>query len=123
MIIEPGAGVTADGLVEHTLCRIVDIRHCGCSYIVGHGVRLLDNEVHRGNFRLHRAFAGKYLVDLLITGLCDLCQSITQMVHCIRDAIALLAFDRTLVRDGGQTLLPTPIPLHQIVSSAPLVYC
>ncbi|BBX96774.1 hypothetical protein MLAC_20680 [Mycobacterium lacus] len=84
----------------------------------GHGVGFLDNQVHGRNFRLYRSFASKDLVDLLITGLCDLGQSITQMIHCIRDSIALVTFDLALAHDGGQTLLATPIPLDQIVGRA-----
>ncbi len=46
-------------------------------------------------------FAGQDLVDLLIAGLCDLGQPIPQIVHRIRDLLALVAFDLALMRDGG----------------------
>lgn len=59
--------------------------------MVGHGIRLLDDGVHRGNFGLYRPFAGQDLVDLLIAGLCDLGQPIPQIVHRIRDLLALVA--------------------------------
>ncbi|CEZ30393.1 Uncharacterised protein [Mycobacterium tuberculosis] len=69
--------------------------------MVGHGIRLLDDGVHRGNFGLYRPFAGQDLVDLLIAGLCDLGQPIPQIVHRIGDLLALVAFDLALMRDGG----------------------
>ncbi len=90
--------------------------------MVGHGIRLLDDGVHCRNFRFHRVLAGENLVDLLIAGLCDLGQPIPQMVHCIGDVLALVAFDLTLMRDGGQPLFAAPISLQQIVGGAPLVY-
>ncbi|CLV77986.1 transmembrane protein [Mycobacterium tuberculosis] len=81
MVTQPGVGVTTDGLVEHSLRRVDNVGHRGCSHMVGHGIRLLDDGVHRGNFGLYRPFAGQDLVDLLIAGLCDLGQPIPQIVH------------------------------------------
>ncbi len=59
---------------------------------------------------------------MLIAGLCDLGQAVPQMVHRIRDLLALVAFDLALMRDGGQSLFAAPIALQQIVGGAPLVY-
>ncbi len=101
MVTQPGVGVTTDGLVEHSLRRVDNVGHRGCSHMVGHGIRLLDDGVHRGNFGLYRPFASQDLVDLLIAGLCDLGQPIPQIVHRIRDLLALVAFDLALMRDGG----------------------
>ncbi|POX79545.1 hypothetical protein C3469_26055 [Mycobacterium kansasii] len=53
----------------------------------------------------------------------DLCQSITQIVHRIRYTITLFTFHLTLVGDGSQTLLTTPVALQQILSGAPLINC
>ncbi len=101
VVTQPGVGVTTDGLVEHSLRRVDNVGHRGCSHMVGHGIRLLDDGVHRGNFGLYRPFAGQDLVDLLIAGLCDLGQPIPQIVHRIGDLLALVAFDLALMRDGG----------------------
>ncbi len=101
MVTQPGAGVTTDGLVEHSLRRVDNVGHRGSSGIGGVRVRSLNDGVYRGNFRFHRFFAGEDLVDLLIAGLCDLGQAIPQIVHRIGDLLALVAFDLTLMRDGG----------------------
>ncbi|KEP38716.1 hypothetical protein MKSMC1_61440 [Mycobacterium kansasii] len=43
------------------------------------------------------------------------------MVHRIRDKITLGALNLALARNRGETLLATPIPIQQILSSSTLI--
>ncbi|ARG64344.1 hypothetical protein B1T45_27470 [Mycobacterium kansasii] len=43
------------------------------------------------------------------------------MIHRVRDTITLLTFNLALVSNRGETLLATPIPIQQILSSSTLI--